>query len=75
MRRQAGNDIMKTKIPHGLRNDRRRNFPNDVALINISMIIISIILILVAIITPEENSVFGHAQSRNVISVSRRAAV
>ena len=45
------------------------------ALINISMSIISIILILVAIITPEENSVFGHAQSRNVISVSRRAAV
>ena len=37
------------------------------ALINISMIIISIILILVAIITPEENSVFGHAQSRNVL--------
>ena len=38
------------------------------ALINISMIIISIILILVAIITPEENSVFGHAQGQNFTS-------
>ena len=45
------------------------------ALINISMIIISIILILVAIITPEENSVFGHAQGRNVTAAIRRAAV
>ncbi len=45
------------------------------ALINISMTIISIILILVAIITPEENSVFGHVRSRNVIFPFRETAV
>ena len=44
------------------------------ALINISMIIISIILILVAIITPEENSVFGHAQSHLKAFASPAAA-
>ena len=46
------------------------------ALISILLIhIILVMVVLVALVVREENSVFGHAQSRNVISVSRRAAV
>ena len=40
----------------------------------VSILLIHIILILVGLVVLEENSVFGHAQSKNVCTVSAKVA-